>query len=178
MVNQANFNNEFDIENYLNTLPTLEDTTIIEENSTTTRKSLSKLKIALWNCRGLCTPSKRHKKLTHILSKNYDINILTKTKLREEYLDYFRSFDECKYEVHANTNGNMRGVLIMSKKSTPLNMEVIERSVCGNLIMFTIKHDNQNILISAYMIQKKTIQLSMKTSEKKWNVAQFNINCY
>ena len=104
---------EFDINNYIDNLPVLEDSTYIEEEVPTTNRSLSKLKIALWNCRGLCTPSKRRQKLTHILSKNYDINILTETKLQEEHLDYFKKFDECKYDVFANTNGNMRGVLLM-----------------------------------------------------------------
>ena len=81
MINQLN---EFDINNYIENLPVLEDTTFIEENITTSNRSLSKLKIALWNCRGLCTPSKRNRKLTHMLSKNQDINILTETKLREK----------------------------------------------------------------------------------------------
>ena len=90
---------EFDINNYIDNLPVLEDSTYIEEEVPTTNRSLSKLKIALWNCRGLCTPSKRRQKLTHILSKNYDINILTETKLQEEHLDYFKKFDECKWNT-------------------------------------------------------------------------------
>ena len=107
---------EFDINEYIDKLPVLEDSTFIEESATTSNRSLSKLKISLWNCRGLCTISKRRKKLTHILSKNYDINILTETKLQEEHIDYFKKFDECKYDVFANTNGNMRGVLLMVKQ--------------------------------------------------------------
>ena len=84
-----------------------------------------------------------------MLSKGYDINIFIETKLREELLDYFRKYDECKYDIHANTSGNMRGILIMSKRSIPLNMQIIDRSDCGNLMTFTIKHDNQEIFISA-----------------------------
>ena len=140
---------EFDINNYIDNLPVLEDSTYIEETVTTSNRSLSKLKIALWNCRGLCTPSKRRKKLTHILSKNYDINILTETKLQEEHIDYFKKYDECKYDVFANTNGNMRGVLLMAKKTTPLKPQILERSECGNSLIFTINHDNQDIIIAA-----------------------------
>ena len=111
---------EFDINDYIDNLPVLEDSTFIEEEVAPSNRSLSKLKIALWNCRGLCTPSKRSRKLAHMLSKNYDVNILTETKLREEHLDYFKKYDECKYDVFANTNGNMRGVLIMTKKNHTL----------------------------------------------------------
>ena len=84
-----------------------------------------------------------------MLSKDYDINIFTITKLREEHSKYFKLYNESKYEVHANTSGIMRGVLIMSKKSIPLKMQVIERTACGNLLMSTITHDNQDILIVA-----------------------------
>ena len=148
MVNQNENTKSTDEVNLINFLNSINSSETIKKKKTSP-VSLSRLKIAIWNCRGLCTMNRRRKKLTHMLSKGYDINIFIETKLREELLDYFRKYDECKYDVHANTSGNMRGILIMSKRSIPLNMQIIDRSDCGNLMTFTIKHDNQEIFISA-----------------------------
>ena len=67
-----------------------------------------------------------------MLSREYNINTFTETKLKNEYINYFRLFDDSKYEAYANTNEDMRGVLVMIKRSIPLKIKVIERSTCGN----------------------------------------------
>ena len=57
MVDPHGKDGEFDIEQYLENLTVLNDT----NDSTLTEKTprvTKRLKIAIWNCRGLCTPNR------------------------------------------------------------------------------------------------------------------------
>ena len=109
----------------------------------------TKLRIVSANVRGLNSNRKKKRLLKELKQRKIDICIVSDTRIGEEDINILKQDQEfdCVYTEKQNTIIPSRGVLIIWKKKSLINIETLSDRTDGNLLISKVTYADHTILL-------------------------------